>query len=359
MTRVFHLAADLGPSAAAKQLSLIAPALPADRFAQAIGVLTPGGPFTGAMAVAGVELLRLPVRYVIDATRLAAVRRAVAAFRPDVVHAWGPFAARVAVVLRTPATVVSGCGSAGTGLTGWLTRKALRSARAVTAATPAEAVRIREAAGVAATVIPPAVLPPPPPPDPGAFRKEFGIPEHGRLLMSAGGFDAAAGLRTAVWAFDILKYADPAVYYVLFGDGPERGRVSRFSQAVGFDDDRVRFAGSKGYVAEVIGLSEVAWVTHLRGGVNIALEAMAAGVPVVAFHNRDLAGVIEDGVTGRLVPAGDRIRLAAATTDLLENPAERSRLGAAGRAAAEARFAPGPVVDRFAALYHDVTSATP
>jgi D-inositol-3-phosphate glycosyltransferase len=81
---------------------------------------------------------------------------------------------------------------------------------------------------------------------------------------------------------------------------------------------------------------------------------MAAGVPVVALANPDLAGIIADGVTGRLVPPGDRIRLAAVTNDLFDKPAERLRLGAAARVAAATRFAVGPVVDHYVRLYHDL-----
>ena len=96
MTRVFHLASDLGPTAAAKMLSLVAPALPKDRITQEVGLLGPGEPFAQVLVAAGLDVTRLPVRHAIDLTGLAAVGRAVAAFRPDVVHAWGPFAARVA-----------------------------------------------------------------------------------------------------------------------------------------------------------------------------------------------------------------------------------------------------------------------
>lgn len=357
MTRVFHLASDLGPTAAAKQLSLVAPALPKDRFTQAVGLLGQGEPFAEPLAAAGLDVSRLPVRHAIDLTGLAAVGRAVAAFRPDVVQTWGPFAARVAAVLRLPNLIASGCGAPGAGLSGWLTRRALRTARAVTVTTQAEADRIHSATGVAATRIPPAVAPAPPPPDPAAYRKALGIPDAARLIVTAGGFDAVSGARTAVWAFDILKYADPGVRLVFFGDGPEHARVARFSRAIGFEDHRVHFVGRRAGVAAAVGLAELVWVAHLRGGVNLALEAMAAGVPVVAVQNRDVAEVVADGETGRFVPAGDRIRLAAVTTDLLDDPAERSRLGAAGRVAASGRFAVRPVVERFAGLYHDVTTA--
>jgi len=341
MTRVFHLASDLGPTAAGKQLSLLVPGLAAAGFTPAVGVLGEPTPFAGAVAAAGVPVLRLPIRHALDANGAAAAARAVVGFGPDVVHAWGPAAVRVCAALRLagrvtgvrPGVVVTGRGGRPPGDVGRLAWRAVAPA--------------------AWTDLPLAVAPAPPPADAAEFRRAVGVPDSARLVVAAGRFDAASGLKHAVWAFDVLKYAARDVYLVLVGDGPERGRTARFSRAIGFDDDRVRFAGTRPDLPAVFGLAEVAWVTHQRGGANVALEAMAAGVPVVGFDTPAVASVVDDGATGRLVPPGDRVRLAAVTGDLLDDPAARARLGAAARAAA-ARFPPGVVVDRFARIYHDV-----
>jgi glycosyltransferase involved in cell wall biosynthesis len=131
----------------------------------------------------------------------------------------------------------------------------------------------------------------------------------------------------------------------------------RLGRALGFDDDRVRFVGTRSDLPALFGLAEVVWVTRQHGGANLTLEAMAAGVPVVAFRTPAVSGVVEDNVTGRLVPPGDRVRLAAVTIDLLDDPAARGRLGLAARAVAESRFPAAAVVDGYARLYHDVVSA--
>ena len=68
------------------------------------------------------------------------------------------------------------------------------------------------------------------------------------------------------------------------------------------------------------------------------VEAMAAGLPVVAAASEGAVEIIEDGVSGKLVPADDPEALAQAINDLLDDPHERSRLGTNARLAARERF---------------------
>src|SRR4029079_914561 len=62
-----------------------------------------------------------------------------------------------------------------------------------------------------------------------------------------------------------------------------------------------------------------------------ALEAMAAGLPVVAARAGGLTELVEDGTTGLLVTAGDAKALAAAITTLLQDPAKAAAMGTAAR----------------------------
>jgi glycosyltransferase involved in cell wall biosynthesis len=81
------------------------------------------------------------------------------------------------------------------------------------------------------------------------------------------------------------------------------------------------------------------------------LEAMAFGLPVVATRAGGLPEVVEDGVTGLLVPPGDTHALAEAIGRLLRDPDLRRRLGEAGRERVLARFTAEHVVKEMIPVY--------
>ncbi len=354
MPRVFVLASDLGPTGPAKQLSLVLPALPRDCVPVEVGVLGERGPALDALAKAGVRVRRFLLRSFLDVAGARALRRAVAASGADVLHAVGPAAVRASAFVKAgPKLVVSGVSFPGDGLLDWLTTRRLRHADRVVAASDAEAARYR-ALGVAAekiAVVPPAVVPPDPPPDGAAFRRSIDVPPHARLILAAGRLDPIAGLRDAVWAFDILKYESPDLFLVLCGDGPDRQSLAEFGHALSFDDYRIRFAGPRTDLPELLALAEAVWVTHARGGANVALEAQAAGRPVLGWATADLAAVIRDGETGLLAPHADRVALASKTCSVLTDAALAARLGASSRPWVAERHSPGLAAAALHAVY--------
>ncbi|MHB1323023.1 MAG: glycosyltransferase family 4 protein [Coriobacteriia bacterium] len=87
-----------------------------------------------------------------------------------------------------------------------------------------------------------------------------------------------------------------------------------------------------------------------------AMEAMAAGRAVVASARGGLSDIVDDGVTGILVPPGDSGALAAAMRRIAEDPQMRQRMGRAGRERFERRFRSDVVIERIESLYQSVLS---
>jgi glycosyltransferase involved in cell wall biosynthesis len=87
------------------------------------------------------------------------------------------------------------------------------------------------------------------------------------------------------------------------------------------------------------------------------LEAMAAGLPVVASRVGDVARAVDDGVTGLLVPPQDPQALASALEALLVDAERRRRFGAAGRERVRASFSAATTVDRLDGMYRELAAA--
>ena len=161
------------------------------------------------------------------------------------------------------------------------------------------------------------------------------------------------GPRDLVEAMALLAPAFPQARLVLIGDGPMRqeleGRVRDLAL-----QDRVSFLGRLEDPAPILhGFDVFVLPSHNEGMGRAAVEAMAAGLPVVATRVGGLPDVVADGTTGLLVPPRDPEKLAGALARLLGDEALRDRFGEAGRLRAE-EFSDQVMFERLEALYREV-----
>jgi len=118
---------------------------------------------------------------------------------------------------------------------------------------------------------------------------------------------------------------------VIAGDGPDRPAVESEVRRLGMESV-VRLAGERNDVAELLAAADLFVLSSRSEGLPLSiLEAMAAGLPVVASSVGGVPELVVDGETGLLVPPDDPHALAAAIERLLDDSALRRRLGAAGR----------------------------
>ena len=131
--------------------------------------------------------------------------------------------------------------------------------------------------------------------------------------------------------------------------------LERLRDALGLGD-RLRFLGFRPDVEVVLGAADAVAVPSLRPDPfpNSALEAAAAGVPVVAAAHGGLPEMLGEGRTGALTPPGDHVALAGALRALADDPDGGAKLAAAAAADVRARFTPermlGRVQQEYAAL---------
>jgi glycosyltransferase involved in cell wall biosynthesis len=352
MTSIFFFTPDLGLNGEAKQVSLLAPALAREGFAVHVAVRNDDGIFTDRMQNSGVVLHSLRCGRYCKPTAGLTLSKMIAGARPDLIVTSRIAALRQIVIMgllrRLPPVVAVDVFADPASLL--LRRLLLRRATAIIARGEWERRRALKF-GVSEDrirVIPPCVSEAAIP-DRESSLRDLNLPPHARLVVCAGSIEPGHGFREAAWVLNILGYVYPELWLLMIGDGSDRRRVAEFARAGGTAKPRIRFAGVRPDAASLMGLAEVVWILGERGGRNVALEALAAGRPVVARRRPELAEILGDGETGFLVDRADRHELARATRRILDHPEQKRMFEAAATARAE-RFDVSRVVPQWLKL---------
>lgn len=289
------------------------------------------------------EQLRRPISPWRDLRGFAELYRLLRRQRPDVLHASsskaGVIGRLAAVAARVPVRVFTVHGwafSAHSGAASALYRWADRIAGRATTATicvsqreRADGLRARTCRADRTVVIPNGV-------EVDAYPQaslERAVPR----LIAVGRLAAPkdwSTLLSALTSLDSEAFAELAIV----GDGPERERVED-ELARRSLEGRVRLLGERDDVPRLLAEADVFLLASRSEGLPLSvIEAMAAGLPIVASDVGGLKELVRDGETGVLVPPGDPVALAEALRPLLANRELRRRLGRAGRARAKALF---------------------
>jgi glycosyltransferase involved in cell wall biosynthesis len=174
---------------------------------------------------------------------------------------------------------------------------------------------------------------------PTAVDAEAAPPAHGGgrppRLITVGRLAAPKDPLTLVRA--LARVHEPFTARIV-GEGPDRPAVEAAIREAGLVDT-VELMGDRGDVPQLLADSDVFVLSSRSEGAPLSiLEAMAAGLPVVASAVGGVPELVEDGVTGVLVPPEDPAALAAALVRLLADRELRRRLGCAGRERVRDRF---------------------
>jgi glycosyltransferase involved in cell wall biosynthesis len=361
MRKVLFVTGDLEYRGMTTQLALLARRLPADEVEPTVCVLGREGPVGRALRQDGIRVQTLGRQHRLDPRPVLRLRQLKAEFAPDVVHAWGLPSARALALTggrRLPLLVShteGDCAKALLPLDRWLLGRTNR----VVAAGPAEAIRCRQL-GVSEEkirVVAPGVETSKTGRLPSSSVGERALPPPSApYLLCIGPLEPHKGFRDAIWAVDVLGRLQPGLSLVLVGAGSDRLRLQQFVAAVGLGR-QVHFLGEQAELSRLLAGAAVVWVPSLaEGGQRVALEAQAAGRPVVASALPALAEVVRDGETGFLVPPADKVALARRTRLLLEDEKRRRLMGEAGRERACRLFGADRFTRTMAGLYEELAA---
>lgn len=165
---------------------------------------------------------------------------------------------------------------------------------------------------------------------------------------------ALAGLRK-VKQLDMLVRAmadlSPEWQLVIAGEGPEREALLAEAERLGLED-RVHLPGFVAQPQKLVGLFDIfALSSHSEQFPISVVEAMAAGLPVVAPRVGDIGSMVASENGPALVDPGDEVALAKSLCDLADDPESRKRMGKANRVKARAEFDEARMIERYRALY--------
>jgi glycosyltransferase involved in cell wall biosynthesis len=186
-----------------------------------------------------------------------------------------------------------------------------------------------------------------------AVRRELGIPEGALVVGTVGRLSEQKGHRYLLDAARIVLERAPETRFLLAGDGDLSEALRQQARALGIGD-RAVFAGHRSDVPEVLGAIDVLAISSTYEGTPLALfEAMASGKAIVSTAVDGCREVLEDGVTGLLVPPRDPAALAAGLLAALLDGDRRTALGHEARRAS-ARYDIRECVAKMEEMYDEV-----
>jgi sugar transferase (PEP-CTERM/EpsH1 system associated) len=187
-------------------------------------------------------------------------------------------------------------------------------------------------------------------------RHLLGVGDDAVVFGSVGRLDPVKDHVGLLDAFARADLSGVQAHLVIVGDGPCRGELAERCRQPDLAG-RARLLGARDDVASLLRGMDVYVLPSIAEGIsNTILEAMACGLPVVATRTGGNPELVQDGVTGALVPVGDRAALARALGAFAEDSHFRSTRGKAGRQRAVEEFGMDRMASRYRELYREVST---
>ncbi|MDZ7640154.1 MAG: glycosyltransferase [Bryobacterales bacterium] len=317
----------------------------------------PGG-FEPVLAACAIPTHHLGKRRGFDPRMYARLRRIIREWRPDVVHTHSyvqryTFPASVAARCRTMVHTVHNVAMQETDRLGRMVHRAAYRHGVVPVAVGVEVARsFEQYYGFAPVATIPNGIDLEPfraPAEPMAWRRMHGFRESDRLAVSVARLEPQKDPLGLLESFAAALGERPEWHLLLAGEGSLRQEAQRAAERLGLTE-RVRFLGVEGNVAELLGACDLFLLASRWEGTPLAvMEAMAAGLPVVATAVGGIPELVEDGCTGRLATPGEK-KLSDAIASVALDPERLRAFGGAARKRAE-RFSVESMVSAYAALF--------
>ena len=186
------------------------------------------------------------------------------------------------------------------------------------------------------------------------IRGRLGLPAKVPLVLTVGRMVRQKGYQDLLEVVPGVSARRPDARFVWAGEGSLEGELRARARALDVEH-AVCFLGRRADVPDLLAAADLFVLpSRFEGLPLVALEAMAAGLPVIGTRVCGTSEVVLDGVTGRLVPPGAAPELTAAILEALEQPERSAQWGAAGRERVEREFSAGRMTRETIAVYEEL-----
>jgi L-malate glycosyltransferase len=193
--------------------------------------------------------------------------------------------------------------------------------------------------------------------DGSQVRSELGVDEATSLILAVGNLYHVKGHDILIRALALVAQRRPDLPWVaaIAGRGEEHASLLALLESLGLSK-RVKFLGVRSDVGALLNGADIFVQPSRSEGMPLSvIEAMRAGLPVIASDVGGLGEMIASGGNGELVPSEDPQELASRLERLLEHPRERARLGCAAKVSSRDRFGLDSMVERYLHLYRSLS----
>ena len=358
--RVLHVISDLDGYATTRQMQILARAQQSAGHRVRVGALRAEPSVLDSWRAKGIRCHHFRRRWTFDPFAWRKLLEVLSAWKPQLVHAWDldaacnvSLAARLVRGCRLVATLPSAPTSGS---------RLLEAYKQVVFPTAQVKAQFLQAGADESKVcvIPPAI---PRGSDQRISRAEFlaahQLPTDSQIVLAVGPLVRAKRLDEAIWHFELVRTLNENAAMLILGDGTERHRLERYARLVS-EPETIKFLGYRADMSAYLSLADVVWHTGEEQGISVAvLEAMAAGVPVVASDVPVNRTLIEPGRTGFLAAAKSRPLFARHTLKLFEDSDLVARVGTAAAQATAEPFSADRQIKAYQRLYAEVLEDSP